>query len=745
MRTLAALATGRVRLGSRAPVADLPTWVTLEVLRGGFATGSALAEGPLEPDEVALAQRLGLPPERNLLFAHHLTEDGLQDLYRLLDDGTYRVVLPEDAALPVLAWLARHGHREAALDLLDEIAPLASRLRFVPRRSGVPAEPPDHVSRATAGQAQALLHARRPAQQVEAQREAVTVWNPFADRMLALWWGRRADLDVVAAPASWRDEAERLLGEYDSLAAAHTRCTKHRRPKENLAVLLAAARDAVAGRPLGPRRTGLLRVVMRNMVAARGEPGTDVLAEARTAQEESVRRPSHAALARTAAARLDAVEPALGLREPEAFAGPVSAAEATAEVPEGAVMPEVVGRTLERSRSAPVEVLIETGVVPSAEVLGGLIPALSAAVVAQGYADETLARVVAQTYTAFRRRRSLLLVDLAKQVQLHELPWVAALEPFATRRVDEQLAVARRVAALALDHFPGTLLPNPLVRELDLLLRGTAVDVPLVEELAADIFLGTFSPKFARAADLARILLGDALYVRYFDLDHGGGMLETADRQERSRQSRRARDRADAFASLCHQRAGRHEAEPFSVAANGTVIEQAQVLTTHNLAALVVAGTRPTRSWTELADLALERCWDLLRLAEQQPRPLSSVKDAAYAWRQALFFASMAEPGEADAWALAVAPPRPEPRAAQALLAGLWHVAAKGRFDTSGRGGGGRRFYGWDARAGMGARRARRSGLIRQPLSGAVNTRWWSWVQRSGMRVPHEGPPTANC
>lgn len=53
------MAEGRIALCSRSPVRGLPAWVTLDVLRGGFATGRAAAKTPLEADELALASRLG--------------------------------------------------------------------------------------------------------------------------------------------------------------------------------------------------------------------------------------------------------------------------------------------------------------------------------------------------------------------------------------------------------------------------------------------------------------------------------------------------------------------------------------------------------------------------------------------------------------------------------------------------------------------------------------------------------------
>lgn len=57
-------------------------------------------------------------------------------------------------------------------------------------------------------------------------------------------------------------------------------------------------------------------------------------------------------------------------------------------------------------------------------------------------------------YEAFRRRRSLVMLNLEKQVQLSELPWVAAVE---TDRVASQNAsqdALRALSAMTLRHSP---------------------------------------------------------------------------------------------------------------------------------------------------------------------------------------------------------------------------------------------------------------------------------------------------
>lgn len=74
------------------------------------------------------------------------------------------------------------------------------------------------------------------------------------------------------------------------------------------------------------------------------------------------------------------------------------------------------------------------------------VPRISATVVASTYPDPALARLMAANYRAFRRRRSLLLLNLERQVQITELPWVRAAAPHSVTAVDEALAVTKRVS-----------------------------------------------------------------------------------------------------------------------------------------------------------------------------------------------------------------------------------------------------------------------------------------------------------
>lgn len=699
-QVLESMAAGTVTIGSRAPVAGLPVWVTPQVVRGGFATGSPAAGGPLRPYEIELAARVGVPAERGALFAYFLSDAGQAELSVLLDSGGYRVELPEQAALLTVAWLLRAGDRARALGLLDEIGPYAGQLCFTPVPDPEGGQDVAEVWRADAGEVGAALAGRRPNPRVEAMREALTVWNPFADELLDLWLATRDDAGVVAAvfPPGWSERARALLARYEVLAATHTRCGKHRRPKENLAILRTAAQEVTGGRPLVPRARGMLRHAVDAMLARRGRPGSAPHAALRRAQAHVAAMPAHHLLARIVVARLAAHGPQTGVRDVDAVCAPVNAAEAaTHQVPVGTPMPESIRRVVRRATVGTVPELIGAGVVPSAEVLAELVPQIAAATSAAAYPDPALRTLMAAVYRAFRNRRSLLLLDLQHQVRLTELPWIQALRPYRQASDDTRREAGdtlRRLGELALDGFPATLLPNPLVRELATLAREAEADLPWVEELAADIFMGRFSGKYVRAAHLAGELLAGSLYARYYDIDYPALPSMGAV------QPRQPSAGVAAFDALCRARADVPDGGSW-VAANGMVIEQAQILTTHNLATLVRAiGVVPADGWAALARRTFAVVLRLAGRLDGNPRPLTMIKEVAYAWRHLILYLSLPDTGdprpliESFHAELAAAPDGVRTRLAPALV-GLGYVAAGGRFTGDSTPAGGRRLQGW--------------------------------------------------
>ncbi|CCH79838.1 conserved hypothetical protein [Nostocoides japonicum T1-X7] len=647
---LEGMAEGRIDVGSRAPVRGLPAWVTLDVARGGFATGRARAGGPFDDDELERLQRLGLPRSREALFASYLTDAGMEELWLLLESRSYEVRLPEDGALLTVAALTRQGHRASALDLLATLRPYAASLRFMPRAGRPSTMPAEHVYRRSAADVQASLERIAPNSRVETQREALSVWIPLTDRFVAFWAGRSAADFAWGAGAT--ATAETLLTAYDSALQDHPRCRKYRHPKENLAILVAATRAALVGE-LDERWRGRVRHVLACVEAKRGAVDDAATATLRRTQVEVAALPAQRRVATVAAARLATMRPDEGVLDIDLLLAPVTPdEEAASGVPALTAMPGSVGRKVRLGLSAPAEELVAKGVVPSAEVLAELVPALTARQVSASVDDPDLGPLMGATYAAFRRRRTLLLLNLRKQVQFTELPWVGAAMTVARAvgRPDDPARVARRVAALAIDSFPGTILPNPLISELATLYATGGEDVPLTEELAADIFMGRFSPRFTRAARLAAEFLRGSLYERYYDLDVAEVLSIPEPEPKRRRRGRWIFRGSDetlpvTFADLCSR--GVPQGNRWSVVRNGMIIERQQVLTTHNLAALLgVGGVQPTRSPEDLAKAAAGCTARLLELAQRQERPLAAIKDAAYAWRQAVFFLSLI-PGDA--------------------------------------------------------------------------------------------------
>ena len=377
---LAGMADGTLAIGSRTPVAGLPAWVTPKVVRGGFATGQAAAGGPLRAHETDTARRAGMPAaDRRALFAHFLTGPGLAELDQLLHSGTYEIEVPEEAALLTVAWLAGQGDALHALDLLDTLEPFAGQLRFTPRPTADPGPEPGQVHRSTVGEVREALAARRPQAAVEAMNEALTIWAPFADELLDHWLRTAENGRVMArtADATWYERGAALLERYQSMAAAHTRCGKHRRPKENLFILRTALEETLDNRALDARRLGLLQHAVHTMVARRGAPGTTAHTALRARQAADAARPTHHAMAQLVVRRLSGLPQDTGTPDTDNLTRPVTAAEhRDTGLPQGATVPEAIARTVRSALSADIVALIKAGVVPSVEVLAELVPQL---------------------------------------------------------------------------------------------------------------------------------------------------------------------------------------------------------------------------------------------------------------------------------------------------------------------------------------------------------------------------------
>jgi hypothetical protein len=729
---------GSLTVGSRTPVAGTPAWVTLEVTHGGFATGRLLAATPPGTEERSLLRVLpgDLPgqTDRERVNLWYLGDAGQQDLLQALPGGRYRVEVPEEAALPVVAWLLDHEQFEAALDLVSELRPWMDRLRFTPRPAAAPPPPGTVVHVATAGAIAAIMKDAPPRTQITVMRETLAVWNPLFDRLVALWCdtvdgdlprlagkpvtGKPGGLTVTGDwpcrrwPAGWPARRRTWLADFREAMLSHQLAARHRSPKSNFQRLRnALEKSGDDGSWLTGRDVGWIRRALANTITRHGAPGSPPRAALRAVQAEVARRPAYADLAQVVAGRLSQYPADGGIPDLAAIAADVGAGE-SAQVPAGEPIPAHLARKAARALDAPVHELVAQGIISSGEVLATVLPQITAQVLAAGIGDPDLGALCGQAYAAFRRRRSLLLLNLEHQVQFTELPWIAALQPY--RASDATAASAARQALtdatfLALTGFPQAIVPNGLVREMSTLATEAGLSLPLVEEVAADIFTGTFTSKWQHAAAAASRSLDGTLYARYYDLPHPATWASSARSAPKITRRRRGATTADEFGALCAARSAEAHTEPQGshVAANGAILEQSQILTTHNLAVLIDALDLRDRITTAAPCLAdRDFAWLVRQLSQQPPSwraRLHAVKNAAYAWRNAIYFLSLCDqPTQAEALArlrghLHTAGNDLQARFGPAID-GLAHVLAGGHFDAAGIAaapGAGRRFLGW--------------------------------------------------
>ncbi|MCB9690865.1 MAG: hypothetical protein H6736_03530 [Alphaproteobacteria bacterium] len=713
---------GSITVGSRTPVADTPAWVTLEVAHGGFATGRLLAAH----DDAADRNEQALGAGREALIAR-------------LHTGAYRVDVPEQGAIPVALRLLELGHTEAALDLLEVIAPWMDRLDFTP----VPAEPHPEATAAfvrTSGEVADALVVRQPQAQVVAMNLALGTWRPLQDELAALLAPTTVDgIPGSRFPEGWWDEARELLELAEATLADHPTARRPRDPRGALGGMLAALRAAVPTRD--PEPLTLAAGALSDHVRKRGRPGSPAAVERSAVERAHAARPLHSDLARQVGRRLREHPADRGLVDPSVVLGPL----------DGHDVPPAIAARVQACREAPLDELVDDGIIGSCEVLASVAPRITAAVRASDLADPVLRTLVGRIDQAFRRRRGLLLLDLQHQVRLGELPWIAAVRPLRTGVEGPRAsrATLEQIARLAFGGFPHTQLPNPMISELQSLAKSAGVDVPLTEEIAADIFMGTFTRKFAEAARITARALHGTIYGRYYDLP--ADVEPEEGRQQGayaalclSRVPRRSRDASPERLRSAWERAkewrGRHGSwldrlpvqvdvaigglpvpadAPFTLgeavldrhqiadlrrsyfmmnrntALNGALLEQSLVLTSHGVAPLVGALGLDLRSAAPgMCDRAF--AWFADRLSSvgrlEGIERLRATKNAAYAWRQTLLWLAYDPAGPEGFLA------RTDPSAAGPLVGPVWEglvrVAGGERFVDE-RVGGGRRLYGW--------------------------------------------------
>jgi len=653
MRVLEHVARGTANYGSRTPFAGVPAWATLEVATGGFATGALLAGGELTEHERALAKTLPqvrVGDERLDLNRWHLTDAGLEHLQRMLAEGRYRIDVPEEAALPFVAWLMGHGREKQALTILEAIAPFFDQLRFFPAPTDRPMPLSAEVCVFSAGDVRQRLARRGEHAKLALQRHAVAVRLPLYDETISLFLQTYVDgWPCRHYPAAWNVSASEL-----SMRIANNRraspsgeCGPEDRKRELFELLSVCAKDPAS---LSGRQVGRIRRIVDDFVRAHGAPGSAEHQALRLRQQRDVAGAAHHRIGHAVAERLADYPAAEGIADFTTLVAPISDREAEAfAITAGEALPPSIRRRVERCRRGTIAELIEHGIVTSGDTIAILLPALTAEIGSSELADPVLRRLYAATYRAFRRRRSLLLLNLQSQVRLTELPWVAAVENDRSRdasTVEAARAALIESATVAITAFPHAITPNKLVREFRALAKSAELSLPFVDEIAADIFMGEFTNTFVDAARRAAPLIAGRLYARYYDIDTDV-LAALPDRPKPGDSDRRwwkNRRDVDELSALAAKRAGVVFGR-WSVADNGRILEQSQILTTHNLA-LLFQGVGLHAVLDPTLDAIALRCFEWI-CKRQQMRirhwhaQLIMLKNTAYAWRQMIFYLSM--------------------------------------------------------------------------------------------------------
>ncbi len=693
-QVLTGMTGGMLEIGSRTPVDGAPAWVTLEVVHGGFATGNFAAGGMFkryEIDKLLELQNQALATDivtdfaspkadRTALNIYFAGAEGRLELNKALKSGCFRTHVPEEAALLISTWLIERGEIDRASSLLETLGPFFDRLRFYPEPAASPRRSisGETVYLRTAGACAKTLREKRQQKSVLKMNESIKIWTPLYDRAVNLFIetveGDVPELSVEGDagklarasngqpivdggwpckhyPENWAARAKNLLQEYEEAKKLNSLCKKHEKPKENFARLRKYLLTASSNPELlSGHDVGSIRRILASYVTAHGACGSERLQKTRTMQADLANQPNHTLLAMVLASRLDKEPEDEGVPNLQPLLVPLSteeAAQSGARV--GSKFPPSIIRKAIPCGEASLSSLIEKKLITSSEAMASVLPMLTARIRASSIADPELARVYADVYQAFRHRRSLLLLNLESQVRFEELPWVSAVQPWVgsneVLRSSAQVLFAR-VGSLATTSYPQTIMPNKLVKEFRMLAEVAAVSVPLVDELAADIFMGAFSANFLFAAQEAARLLQGTIYQRYYGIDYERILaLNDIDEKLNAQVS-------PGFARMCVEMAANQISEKVerSVAANGVIVEQGQIITTHNLASLWTALHLEDSLQTELPELA-RSCFKWICRRQQLQfsewrTELKSIKNCAYAWRQMLFYISLSKEDE---------------------------------------------------------------------------------------------------
>ena len=640
LKSMVGMADGSIGVGTRTPVKGTPHWVTLEVLTGGFATGNYSVGGELTDNELDLAAKLQLDINKNTrknLNAWFLTDNGLAFLQNLIAERKFRVNFPEEGALLVIAWLYQHGYSEKADDVLNEIFPFIDRLRFFPEISAEAIKSSELVCLENVSSVIENLKRQKPQKHLQAQSITVKIWRPFYARMINLLLETCTDKEsfhsvLDQTGKQWQVKAKALVKDYYSLKREHGISNRFTNQNNQFYKVFRILEEHSRNKGYFADAT-FAEIALNRYIDKYGYPDSEKHAHKYELQLQQCRVAIYSNVAKVLISRLERFPLKEGISGIKELLYPVSEEEAVAgKVDADTDIPTCLKRKTMRCQLDTIESLIAKKYITSGDVLAVVLPQISSQVNSAKYDDEDLKAIYGQIYMAFSRRRSLLLLNFEKQVKMHELPWIQTLESFeqkSAKKEEQAREVLLKVARLNFTHFPHQIIPNKLVQEFVSLGFNAGLDLVFTEELAADIFMGDFSPKFLEAAREAASILEGSVYERYYEINY-----------TKISKTRNIKILIEECKRLSGQKVG-----TWNVAANGMLIEQQQIITTQNLATLFTKLNLVEELKDDLEYMIIN-CFEWicqrlqLKLNIYHAR-LINLKNCAYAWRQLIFYLSV--------------------------------------------------------------------------------------------------------
>ncbi len=710
---LTGMLDGTIDVGTHAPIAEYPVWVSLEVLPGGFASGnimSSFLEGDQKND-------------------YWFTEKGALELLPCLETSCYQVKCPEQSIIPCIIWLMKNDRQKEAEQLYQKVLPMMSKVKMYPVLTATPAAQPNTCSVATVGDIKeqfeddkksrfdfSLPRPRKYAAQA-ASRALTALKLKIAEffesgcecqcpQMLLkdaaghLVKNDAGRFQFVPHPEchaydpkngcgwlnrdlsyEWNIEAKKLCRQSEALLTFQytipvpesRRCQFIEETKQ-YGYVTTPAYDRVVNRIIntatgciingrktaGGSTLGKLYSALRTC-AISGNYGLTcrqvcdlrfacaaintkygVVGSASRAAWMVVppaAQDNTPALLNAVISRLSMLPQELGVEDISPIVAPVQIGDALVDLPQNMV------DRVNRARSGTLNQLLEWGSVSSLDMLPPLIKNMMEKVVCCGVKDPILSELLRQTYTSFKKVRSLLLTNMHGQKRMSDLPHNFLFTTIHSQQGDEEKDVMAREAKamlseimmMALKHFPHALIPNKLLQSLRDLVKQAKLDICLVDELAVDIFGHSFSQKFVVAAKHAARMLADTLYAQHFGLTAAFAKL-----------MREGGVSQDEFYSLCEDLS---EPGAKRIARNGSIIESMLLMTGANLPALLNVAT-PSYEQLETAIMQVWK-WMLGKVHFMQTQLareeldynertalLTVRKDVAYAWRNLVVYLS---------------------------------------------------------------------------------------------------------